>query len=93
MKKEFEIFVIGEIKFFIGLQIYQLKDGIYIIQAKYIKEILKAFSLQDPKLVGTPMVTCCKLSKEDDTKAVNDTLYRFMIGLNTCTQISKKAFL
>ena len=69
-----------EIKFFMGFQIYQMKHGIYITQLKYIKEILKTFGLRDSKTVSTPMVTTLKLSKNDDSAEVNQTLYRSMIG-------------
>ena len=51
----------GEIKFFVGLQVYQMKHGIYITQSKYIKEILKTFGLEDSKPMSTPMVTTLKL--------------------------------
>ena len=43
MNKEFEMSMFGEIKFFVGLQIRQNKNGIYITESKYIKEILKKF--------------------------------------------------
>lgn len=66
MKKEFEMSLIGKIKFFIGLQIQQMKDGIFITQSKYVKEVLKTFGMEDNKPVSTPMVTGCKLSKEDN---------------------------
>ena len=70
----------GEIKFFMGLQVHQMKYGIYITQSKYVKEILKTFGLEDSKLVSIPMVTGHKLSKNDDLTKVNQTLYRSMIG-------------
>ena len=79
MKKEFEMSMFGEIKFFFGLQVYQMKQGIFITQSKYIKEILKTFGMEDSKLVSTPMVTGHKLSKNDDSTNVNKTLYRSMI--------------
>lgn len=63
-----------------GLQVYQMKYGIYITQSKYVKEILKTFGLEDSKLVSTPMVTGHKLSKNDDSAELNQTLYRSMIG-------------
>ena len=69
----------GEIKFFVGLQVYQIKYGVYITQSKYVKEILKTFGLDDSKVVSTPMVTTLKLSKNDDLAKVNQTLYRSMI--------------
>ena len=37
----------GEIKFFVGLQIQQSKNGIYLTQSKYIKEIFKKFGMED----------------------------------------------
>ena len=70
----------GEIKLFVGLQVYQMKYGIYITQSKYVKEILKTFGLEDSKPVSTPMVTRHKLSKNDDSVEVNQTLYKSMIG-------------
>ena len=70
----------GEIKFFVGLQVYQMKYGIYITQSKYVKEILKTFGLKDSKLVSTTMVIGHKFSKNDDSVEVNQTLYRSMIG-------------
>ena len=57
-----------------------MKYGIYITQSKYVKEILKTFRLEDSKLVSTPMVTTHKLSKNDDSTEVNETLYNSMIG-------------
>ena len=76
MSKEFEMSMFGEIKFFVGLQIQQKKDGIYITQSKYIKEILKKFGMEDSRLVGTPTSTKHKLSKHDDSKEVDQTTYR-----------------
>jgi hypothetical protein len=80
MSKEFEMSMFGEIKFFVSLQIQQKKDGIYIAQSKYIKEILKKFGMEDSRPVGTPMSTRHKLSKNDDSKEVDQTTYRSMIG-------------
>ena len=58
MNKKFKIMsMFGDIKFFVGLQIQQSKNGIYITQSKYIKEILKKFGMEDSKPVGTPMCT------------------------------------
>ena len=57
IKKEFEMCMFGEIKFFVGLQVYQMKYGIHITQSKYVKEILKTFGMEDSKLVTIPMVT------------------------------------
>ena len=50
MQSEFEMSLLGELKFFLGLQISQLKNGIFISQSKYIKEMLKKFGMEDCKL-------------------------------------------
>ena len=63
MNKEFEMSMFGEIKLFVRLQIQQSKNGIYITQSKYIKEIHKKFGMEDSKLVGTPMCIGLKLTK------------------------------
>ena len=68
MNKEFEMSMFGDIKFFVRLQIQQSKNGIYITQSKYIKEILKKFGMEDSKPVGTPMCTGLKLTKDDESK-------------------------
>ena len=80
IKQEFEMSMFGEIKFFVGLQLYQMKYGIYITHSKYVREILKTFGLEDSNPVSTPMVIGHKLSKNDDSTKVNQTFYRFMIG-------------
>ena len=80
MKHKFEMSIFGEIKLFVGLQVHQMKYGIYITQSKYIKEILKKIGLEDSKLVSTPMITGHKLPKNDESVEVNQTLYRSMIG-------------
>ena len=80
MQNEFEMSLLGELNFFLGLQISQLNDGIFISQSKYIKEMLKKFGMEDCKPVSTPMITGCKLSNDDESKEVDQKLYRSMIG-------------
>ena len=65
MQSEFEISLLGELTFFLGLQISQLDDGIFVSQTKYIKEMLKKFGMEDWKPISTPMITGWKLSKYD----------------------------
>jgi hypothetical protein len=72
--------MLGEMNFFLVLKITQYDKGISISQTKYINEMLKKFQMEDSKPVGTPMVTGCKLSKFDDTKDVDQTVYKSMIG-------------
>jgi hypothetical protein len=80
MESEFEMSMIGELSFFLGLQITQRLEGMFISQEKYLKEMLKRFQMEDSKPVGTPMVTRCKLSKDDDSPDVDQSSYRSMIG-------------
>ena len=69
----------GGIKFFMGLQVHQMKYGIYITQSKYVKKIPQTFGPKDSKLVSTPMVIGHELSKNGDLAEVNQTSYRSMI--------------
>jgi hypothetical protein len=79
MQEEFEMSMLGELSFFLGLQVTQSEKGIFISQTKYIKEMLKKFQMEDSKPVSTPMVTGCKLSLDDDSPKVDQTMYRSMI--------------
>ena len=65
MQDEFEISMMGELMFFLGIQINQCKDGVYVHQTKYTKELLKKFKLKDCKAMNTPMHLTCTLNKED----------------------------
>jgi hypothetical protein len=55
MANKFEISMIGELSYFLGLQIKQLKNGIFVGQDKYIKDIFKKFGIIDNKAISTPM--------------------------------------
>jgi len=72
--------MMGELKFFLGIQINQIKDGVYVHQTKYTKELLKKFKLEDCKVMNTPMHPTCTLSKEDTGSKLDQKLYRGMIG-------------
>ncbi|KAK2403016.1 hypothetical protein QL285_052490 [Trifolium repens] len=80
MQDEFEMSMMGELKFFLGIQINQGKDGTYIHQSKYTKELLKKFNLEDCKIMSTPMHPTSSLSKEEIGSKVDQKLYRGMIG-------------
>ena len=80
MQNEFEMSLLGELSFFLGLQIRQRNQGIFISQTKYIIEMLKRFGMEDCKPITTPMQTSCKLSKDDDSKSTDQRKYRSMIG-------------
>jgi hypothetical protein len=80
MQNEFEMSLLGELSFFLGLQIRQRNQGIFISQTKYIIEMLNRFGMEDCKPVITPMQTSCKLRKDDDSKHTDQRQYRSMIG-------------
>eukprot|EP00253_Pinus_taeda_P017313 PITA_17313 len=80
MQKEFEMSLLGELTYFLGLQIQQNEGRIFLSQTKYLKQILKKYSMEDAKPVCTPMVTGCSLSANDESAAVHQPTYRSMIG-------------
>ena len=72
--------MIGEFNFFLGLQIKQLKEGTFINQAKYIRDLLKRFNMEEAKTMKTPMSSSIKFDMDENGKPVNSTMYRGMIG-------------
>ncbi|GJS21921.1 retrovirus-related pol polyprotein from transposon TNT 1-94 [Tanacetum coccineum] len=79
MHDEFEMSMMGELNFFLGLQIKQMEDNIFN-QSKYIKEMLKKFGLEESKPMKTPMSSDTKLTKDEECESVDSTKYRGMIG-------------
>eukprot|EP00253_Pinus_taeda_P021958 PITA_21958 len=80
MQKEFEMSLLEELTYFLGLQIQQNKGGIFLSQTKYLKQILKKYGMEDSKPICTPMVTGCSLSANDESTVVHQPTYRSMIG-------------
>ena len=80
MQGEFEMSMMGELNFFLGLQIKQMDEGTFISQSKYCKEILKKFEMDSAKAVSTPMATSYYLDKDELGIEVNQTMFRGMIG-------------
>ena len=62
MKREFEMSMVGELNYFLGLQVKQWKDGIFISQEKYAKNLVKRFGLDSKKHTSTSMSSSAKLS-------------------------------
>ncbi|XP_050280399.1 secreted RxLR effector protein 161-like [Quercus robur] len=77
--KEFEMSMAGELNYFLGLQVKQRKDGIFISQEKYAKNLVKRFGLDFKKHASTPMSSSVKLSFNLAGVEVDPTLYRSMI--------------
>ena len=80
MSEKYEMSMMCELKFFIGLQIKQLRDGTFISQMNYTKDLIKKFNMQEYKGMRTPMPTSghVELTKED--KPVDQKVYRSMIS-------------
>ncbi|KAH9657681.1 hypothetical protein KPL70_023179 [Citrus sinensis] len=80
MSQEYEMSMMGELKYFLGLQIKQNEEGIFINQAKYVKDLLKRFGYNNGTAKSTPMSTTIKLDKDEKGKEVDIKTYRGMIG-------------
>nr|GEX73431.1 hypothetical protein [Tanacetum cinerariifolium] len=80
MKDKFQISLIDELTFFLGLQVKQKDDGIFISQDKYVAKILRKFSLTDEKSASIPIDTEKPLFKDPDGEDVDVHTYRSMIG-------------
>jgi hypothetical protein len=72
--------MIGELTFFLGIQVKQMKQGTFVHQAKYTKDLMKKFNMVEPKLVCTLMSSAASLGPDEDDEAVDQREYRSMIG-------------
>nr|GFA09295.1 uncharacterized mitochondrial protein AtMg00810-like [Tanacetum cinerariifolium] len=79
MHKKFQMSSMGELTFFLGLQVKQKEDGIFISQDKYVNDILNKFSFSDVKTVSIHMETHKTLLKDEKGEDVDEHLYRSMI--------------
>ncbi|XP_050876485.1 secreted RxLR effector protein 161-like [Lathyrus oleraceus] len=80
MQKKFEMILMGELKFFLGIQINQSLEATYIHQSKYTKELMKKFDMLDCKISKTPMHSTCILEKDEVSNKVEQKVYRGMIS-------------
>jgi len=80
MQDKFEMSSMGEIKFFLGLQVDQSAAGIFLHPTKYVGDILTRFSMLDAKPAGTPLAINHSLSPDEKGELIDATLYRGMIG-------------
>nr|GEU67976.1 hypothetical protein [Tanacetum cinerariifolium] len=78
--KKFQMSSMRELAFFLGLQVKQKEDRIFISQDKYVNEILNRFDFFDVKTASTPMETHKILLKDEKGDDVDEHLYRYMIG-------------
>ncbi|GJQ91695.1 putative ribonuclease H-like domain-containing protein [Tanacetum coccineum] len=80
MHKKFQMSSMGELTFFLGLQVMQRDDGIFISQDKYVADIFKKFDFSSVKTASTPIETNKALLKDEEAEDVDVHLYRSMIG-------------
>nr|GEY32826.1 uncharacterized mitochondrial protein AtMg00810-like [Tanacetum cinerariifolium] len=80
MHKKFQMSSMGELTFFLGLQVKQKQDGIFTSQDKYVAEILKKFGFSEVNTASKPMETSKPLLKDEDRQEVDVHVYRSMIG-------------
>ncbi|GJS43923.1 putative ribonuclease H-like domain-containing protein [Tanacetum coccineum] len=82
MQKEFKMSSLGELTFFLGLQVKQSTAGIFISQDKYVKDILNKFDFRSIKPATTPIEAHKALGKDEEGEDVDVHLYKSMIGLS-----------
>ena len=84
MANEFEMSMTGELSYFLGLQIKQLKNDIFVSQEKYIKDMLKKFGMNESKDISTSVGTNDNLNSDASGNMVDQKLYWSMIGSLLC---------
>jgi hypothetical protein len=71
MSREFKMSMIGELQFFLGLQIKRSKEGSFVHQAKYTKDIVRKFKIEDSKVMMTSMSTATTLNVDEEGEHVD----------------------
>jgi hypothetical protein len=79
MSREIEIRMMGDLPFFLGLQIKQSKEGTFVHQEKYTKDIVRKFKMDDSKAMATPMNTTTALDADEEGEHVDQKEYQSMI--------------
>jgi hypothetical protein len=80
MENEFQMSMMGELTFFLGIQVKQTKQGTFLHQAKYTKDLMKKFNMTEFKLMSTPMSTTMSLGLDEYGEAIDQREYRSIIG-------------
>jgi hypothetical protein len=75
MSREFEMSMMSELQFFLGLQIKQSKEGTFVHQAKYTKNIVRKFKMEDSKAMAMPMSMTTALDAEEEGEHVDQKEY------------------
>jgi hypothetical protein len=80
MESGFQMFMMGELTFFLGIQVKQTKQGTFVYQVKYTNDLMKKFNMAELKSVSTPISSAASLSSDEDGETVDQGEYRSMIG-------------
>src|SRR5215216_1684729 len=80
MTSKFKMSMMGELKFFLGFEIKQRREGNFINQAKFTQDMIKRFKLSDVKTASNQIPVKCQLDIDPNGKAVDQKVYRSMIG-------------
>ncbi|CAM8951469.1 unnamed protein product [Rhodiola kirilowii] len=80
MQSEIKMSMVGEMSYFLGLQVKQKVDGIFLSQSKYARNLIKKFDLEKAAHKRTPAATHVKITKDEVGTSVDQTLYMSMIG-------------
>jgi hypothetical protein len=80
MRREFEMVMMGDLQFFLELQIKQSKEGTFVHQAKYTMDIVRKSKMEDSKAMTTPVSTTTALDVDEEGEHVDQKKYRSMIG-------------
>jgi hypothetical protein len=80
MENEFQISMMGVLTFFLGIQVKQTKEGIFIHQTNYTKDLMKKFNMAELKPMSTPMSMATALDPDENGEAVDQREYKSMIG-------------
>jgi hypothetical protein len=80
MENEFQMSMMGELTFFLGIQVKQTKEDIFVHQAKYTKDLIKKFNMAELKSVLTMMSMTMALDSDENSEAIDPREYRSMIG-------------
>jgi hypothetical protein len=99
MESEFQMFMVGELTFFLGIQVKQMKQGTYVHQSKYIKDLMTKFNMAELKPVSTLMSSVASLGPDEDGDTVDQREYmrvtrpniQFVVGLCARFQASPRS--
>ena len=80
MMREFDMTDLGKIRYFLGFEVLQKTDGIYISKKKYALDVLKGFGMEESNSIHSPIVTSFKVFKDENGVKVDATFFKQMVG-------------